>query len=119
MNEKLLEIAKEKAFDIHVYEGEYSHHETEYTFVESEIIALLELVQANAVTNDEKTHDLHSNGQQIFGLKPLFDSSGTAAKLVTAIQLLQELDDEWSSRNWGYNINIRPKIQAFLKQDKS
>ena len=44
MNEKLLNMAKEKAFDIQVYESEYAHHETEYSFSESGIVALLELV---------------------------------------------------------------------------
>ena len=53
MNEKLLKLAKEKTFDIHVYEGEYSHHETEYTFSESGIVALLELVQANSASDAE------------------------------------------------------------------
>ena len=51
MNEKLLELAKEKAVDIHVYEGEYAHHETEYTFSESGIVALLELVASTVHDN--------------------------------------------------------------------
>lgn len=53
MNEKLLSMAKEKAFDIHVYEGEYAHHETEYTFSESGIVALLELVASTMPDNIE------------------------------------------------------------------
>ena len=53
MNEKLLELAKEKAFDIHVYEGEYSHHEAEYTFSESGIVTLLELVASTLPDNTE------------------------------------------------------------------
>ena len=44
MNEKLLKLAEEKSINIHVYEGEYSHHETEYTFSQSGMVALLELV---------------------------------------------------------------------------
>ena len=52
MNEKLLTLAEEKALDIHVYEGEYSHHETEYTFSESGIVELLQLVQSNNEPNN-------------------------------------------------------------------
>ena len=44
--EELKLLAKEKAFDVHVYEGEFSHHETEYTFTESSIF---ELLQAQAI----------------------------------------------------------------------
>ena len=35
-------LAKEKAFDVYVYEGEFSHHETEYTLTESSIFELLQ-----------------------------------------------------------------------------
>ena len=40
--EELKLLAKEKAFDVHLYEGEFSHHETEYTFTESSIFELLQ-----------------------------------------------------------------------------
>ena len=172
MNEKLLEIAELAGF--YTDDGEIKVAEKRYRNIVNYDISdklgrFYSLAQANAVTNDEKKHDLHSHGQQIFGLKPLFDSpdkvnekllefakksgfdisdghitqhgmdsdlilnkmltkfaelvqfnstSSAEAKLVTAIQLLQELENDWNARNWGYNINIRPKIQAFLKQDK-
>ena len=40
--EELKLLAKEKAFDVHLYEGEFSHHETEYTFTETSIVELLQ-----------------------------------------------------------------------------
>jgi hypothetical protein len=30
--------------------------------------------------------------------------------------LLQELEDNWAKTGWGYNVNIRPKVQDALKE---
>ena len=118
MNEKLLELAKEKAFDIHVYEGEYSHYETEYTFSESGIVALLELVtklfatpttykgrEAEALLcmtqqRNDLLRDLGHASLTDVGLNAL---DVTEAKLKIAIEALQGLIASVK----GYRKNIR------------
>ena len=95
MNEKLLEQLAVESKLLYKYGGMVGLnllHENIPLFLE-QLNQFAELVQANAVTNDEKTHDLHSNGQQIFGLKPLFDSPDADAKLKIAVEALQSAPD--------------------------
>ena len=47
-NQQLLDDAKAAAFNVHVYEGEYAHHKTEYTFDENGLAKFAELILARA-----------------------------------------------------------------------
>ena len=92
MNEKLLELAKAAGLEEHAIHGGLIARLSNgyWVDIKSKLNKFTELVQANAAADAE-------------------------AKLVTAIQLLQQLDDEWSRSGFGYNPNVRRRIQEFLQ----
>ena len=32
--------------------------------------------------------------------------------------LLKEIYDEWIKSGWGYNVNMKPKVEAYLKKEE-
>ena len=65
------------------------------------------------INKNDLTIILAEDRQQVNGL---IDEMIKEAK-IEPNNLLKEIYDEWIKSGWGYNVNIKPKVEAYLKKE--